>query len=246
MNSVTSLFGATILLVIGCTLSSASALPAANCTPVSTSASTEFTTDSLSKSVPTCAYLKNVFFKEYLFTMPSQNNDSNNDVFTRRNKTSGPASAWGSTLGEQYKYQGLWLIEKDNCTSCYTIKSVSNKTSPQTLFSMLSVDPKFKFSRPRRPVFTYSKGPKFYDHDGQGTWRIEPVYDNRLLLKSTSIEHQRMGEVLYAVSDSNSVQKDRREVFTWTSHHDSDAYGDQGEWIIEKAVCPPWITIKIG
>lgn len=196
-----------------------------------------------------CFFIKNVYTKEYLYTnadrkISSVHKDSKVPVFTWRKLTDGPASEWSSTFGEKHRYQGVWLFETKGCTDCYTIKTVYFD-NPESLYSVASADPEFQKRRPNRPVYAYHVDHAFPEEEGEEIWKIENVPNGRVGQIRIYSKHigSATGEPFFASSDDEAFDKDRRNVFTWSSKDDSIAFDQRGEWFLEKATCPPHILV---
>lgn len=112
-NNMKAGFASMFLLVLSlCPLLSALALPAS--------------TDPSAVASAPCVTVKNAHYGEYLHTAPLDvpADPFGSRVFTWMVKNDGPARSWGSSLGEEFKYQGVWKLTKTNtCEGCYTIKS---------------------------------------------------------------------------------------------------------------------------
>lgn len=190
-----------------------------------------------------CVYLKNVEFDEYLYAAQTSYafDESNNRVFTWKKKSDGHPSNWGNVWGIANKDQGKWLLVKENfaCENCYAIRSVYYKEhQAQPLYSTSSQDPEFKKLSPRRPVYTYSVKADFPRSQGRHIWQLVnvPGYPDRVWIKSKNIRSDEpMEEYLYAAIESYAYDKDRRNVFTWSSTTEADKWGKTGDWIMEDA-----------
>lgn len=190
---------------------------------------------------PICAYLKNAHFKEYLYTTSSVIDSTKRvRVFTWMNKSDGSAREWKDTWGEKYDNQGLWLIEKHHaCLDCYTIKSLYEKDMRhQYLFSVANTDPEFRNSRPRRSVYAYRIEHAFPESEGEHIWKIEDVDGKSHVRIQSKTIGRPMGEYLYAVGNGETFDAERRSIFTWASKQDSEAFTEQGDWILKKTDCP--------
>lgn len=196
-----------------------------------------------------CFYIKNVYTKEYLYTNADRKiknafKASKVPVFTWRRLSDGPASEWSRTFGESHRYQGVWLFEDKGCQNCYTIKSVYFD-NPESLYAVASADSEFQKKRPNRPVYAYNVDHAFPEEEGENTWKIENVPNGRVGQIRIYSKHigSATGEPFFASSDDEAFDKDRRNVFTWSSKEDSIAFLQQGEWFLEKATCPPHLLV---
>lgn len=195
-----------------------------------------------------CVYIKNVHFNEYLYASSSVGPTSKRvRIFTWMKKTDGHPSNWATSWGPKYTDQAVWLLKQQiDCDECFRIDTVYFKTGTETLFSVANTDPEYKSGRPRRPVYAYHVADvEFPAHEGEHIWRLEAVPDGRagqVRIQSKSIG-KATGEYLYAVGDGETYDKDRRSVFTWSSKEDSEAFSEQGEWLLEKATCPSHVAV---
>lgn len=193
-----------------------------------------------------CYYLKNVHYGEYLYNgSPDQAFDAeSNRVFTWRRKSDGPASNWGSSWGNHYRYQGMWLVEKKTtvCSNCYEIKSLYYKNHSQPLYSEWFNPVRAQSRPPFNAVYTYRRPGSVPKYLGRHIWVLEKL-PNGVRIKNFNLPSDENKEnYLYASSNKQAYDKDRRNVFTGTLNKSSNNNKKQlADWVMESAVCPLYL-----
>lgn len=172
-------------------------------------------------STPSCAYIKNIRFDEYLYAPDT----IDLQVFTRRDKSLGHPCTWGkqSPIAQPVENEALWRIApyKKGTSMIQTVSGrlrylYANTTNPSN----------------SRRVMGLSENPQSDNME----WIIKPDIGDAGLIRR--LKNKAFNEYFYAADEDWVYDEKLRNVFTWVGANDVENWDGQGDWIFEYAPCP--------
>lgn len=186
-----------------------------------------------------CVYLKSVLYDEYLYTEAPkgayEEYPNINRVFAWGRKADDPSN-WEKTKGNEFKYQAVYHIQKNNttCQECFTIKSAYFKDAG-SLFS-------FAERGPERFVATFSGKNQLPTDLGQDIWEIMnvPGNPNHIRIKNKDPLEKK---IEYVYAGTQKPDDDRRAVYMYSEKENSkiDTWKGAADWVMLDVECPSYV-----